>query len=239
MQRAQNYIRLNTIVFQVLYVIGSEKALPRVKRSAMFDVSGSKIRSRRKRSDSSGNLKNPRFSDKWRKGTKAQNGTNMRGIEIDQSELSDSKMILIAAVAGSAGFLVLVGLVMCVCCFCGFCGCRRRKKKEKEADEAMLALKTIAIEKERGINDDDDEYSAEKNPNLVKVTTTDKYNKKYSNKTDYNSVEMPLMKQSYKDQKPNNVRDYEKPLLKSNRRKNVDLKFVNNLKEKSDSGTEV
>ena len=157
----------------------------------------------------------------------------MRGIEIDRTESGHSESILIAAASGAAGFLLLIGLALCICCLCG----RRKKLKQKEADSNAIALKTIAIEK--GCESDDDEYSAEKNPNLVRVTTTDKYRAERTNRADYNSVETPLIKQQTKNDKPNNVRDFEKPLLKSSRKKNLDLKFVNNLKEKNDSGTEV
>ena len=211
----------------MLYDIESEKT-PRVKRSAVVDFSN-KILSRRRRSDDSGRNNLSGSAARWRNGLKSRNGTNMRGINIKEPDGSPSP-IIIGIACSAVGLVVILGTVLC-CCLLG--GRKKRKRKEKELK--MIELKTIALEK--GC-DSDDEWSGEKTP--VSVVKVDKNHVRLNNRDDINSAQSLLpSKRLAKVNKPNNVRESEKLLLKNHsKKKSVDL-ISNNLKENSDSGTEV
>ena len=199
----------------------------------MFDASSGKILNRRRRSDTSGQASEKNSNTGWRDDEKSHNGTNMRGININQSELSDTTPLIVGVSLAAVVLIGSIAFALC-CCICG----GRRKAKQKERDIEMVARKTAALEED---DTDDDDLSTNQSYSKAKVITLDKNQvAARNNRADVNCSQSLLSpKQRSRHDKANNVRDAHRPLLKHDRRKNVDLKFSNNLKEANDQGTEV
>ncbi|CAK8671603.1 unnamed protein product [Clavelina lepadiformis] len=230
---------------QVLYVIGPDTMLPRVKRSALFKFSSNKASHRMKRSNYLN--KNGELSSRdiltagWRGGESRHNGTNMRGIAVEaELQQLNPLMIIIPTAVVLALLLILFFCLMR----------RRRKKKTKQVEFEMATRKKVAIEASDESDDDDNDvcssdgkysrvnvvsvssrkksldYEMEKNCKANRVRVSDR---------NLNNCEAPLMAKPRKSGKANNTRDPGKPLLR--RRENLDI--VNNLRDSGESGTEV
>ena len=155
----------------------------------------------------------------------------MRGIIIDEPDPSGPSPTVIGVVCAVVGLLLIAAIVVCCCLLGG-----RRKRKKKEEELKMIELKTVAIEKNES---DDDEWLAEKTYNRAKIVKIDKNHMRMNNRTDINSAQtlLPPKPRSSID-RPNNTREYEKPLLRHSKKKSVD-RISNNLRDDRESGTEV
>nr|CAB3247083.1 extracellular matrix protein FRAS1 [Phallusia mammillata] len=215
---------------QVVYVISPDHMMPRVRRSAMFDFHPA-AKSRRRRSASRN-----AFNTGWLDGKSQQNGTNMRGILIDEEKIDGS--VNTVAIASAVAAIVLL-FIIAVTCFC--CTAKKRRQRQKERDLEMLQRKKV---------DMDNDNSGTDRKHVAKVVSlSDKYadgdeldknyryNKVRVSNVNLNNCETPLIMSSRNTSKPNNKKSVTKPLL---RNRGLDIQIVNNLKDDdSESGTEV
>lgn len=182
-----------------------------------------------------------RAASDWSQGSESQNGTNMRGILIDRTEIPEGvNVAVISAVAGGIALACLV-LAACCCCFC----CRRRRGAEKEKS---FAREEIAMVEGDNYDDDDDDDVCS-SPRATNRAKAKKINDVLEKNSQIDRVRVSNLNEKTSSAPlivpcnlppANNMRTgAEKPLLKRSRKKALDHQIVNDLNSEVDCGTEV
>nr|XP_026692904.1 extracellular matrix protein FRAS1 isoform X2 [Ciona intestinalis] len=208
---------------QVLFQIGPEHSLPRVRRSAMLNMGRhNRYVGRHKRSSptNENSLTNEMLHAGWHDGQR-NNGTDMRFIVLDENQLDSGPNVAVIAAVSVVGLAVAIFTATFCCCVV------MRRRKSSKADNIEMKVKKLSV--------DYGDYPASRNSdpqsrNLLHSTPNVKPVVSIYNKTNSTA---PLI-----SSKQNNV-VVKLPNCKQ-RKRNLDLQIVNNLRADGDeSGTEV
>uniref|UniRef100_H2Y541 Uncharacterized protein n=1 Tax=Ciona savignyi TaxID=51511 RepID=H2Y541_CIOSA len=197
---------------QVLFQIGPEHGLPRVRRSAMYNMG----RHRR----SSDRLQQAMLDAGWHDGRR-NNGTDMVAIQLDRSHEGTGLSVGAIAALSIAMLVILVLVALCCCCVA-----RRRRRKKGNDVEMKL----------RKIEESYKEYPSSKvniaqTKNLLEVSSEKNKTSVSVSSVHSNACETPLVAKQNNVTKTRNCKQ---------RKRNLSLQIVNNLRaDGDDSGTEV